>query len=38
MSYDLLFEPVNIGPVTAPNRFFAAPHATGSLFHLDQQP
>ncbi len=28
-SYDLLFEPVQIGPVTAPNRFYAVPHATG---------
>ena len=27
--YDVLFEPVKIGPVTAPNRFYAAPHATG---------
>ncbi len=27
--YSILFEPVKIGPVTAPNRFFAAPHATG---------
>jgi len=27
--YDILFEPVKIGPVTAPNRFYAAPHATG---------
>ena len=27
--YDILFEPVAIGPVTAPNRFYAAPHATG---------
>ncbi|MEM6563136.1 MAG: FAD-dependent oxidoreductase [Pseudomonadota bacterium] len=27
--YDILFDPVRIGPVTAPNRFFAAPHATG---------
>ncbi|OAN82124.1 hypothetical protein A8B81_09650 [Sulfitobacter pontiacus] len=34
MSYDLLFEPVRIGPVTAPNRFFAAPHATGHGFSL----
>lgn len=32
MSYDLLFEPVRIGPVTAPNRFYAAPHATGHGF------
>lgn len=27
--YDVLFDPVKIGPVTAPNRFFAVPHATG---------
>lgn len=27
--YSILFEPVKIGPVTAPNRFFAVPHATG---------
>ena len=27
--YDVLFEPVPIGPVTAPNRFYAVPHATG---------
>ena len=27
--YQTLFEPVRIGPVTAPNRFFAVPHATG---------
>ena len=27
--YDILFEEVNIGPVTAPNRFYAVPHATG---------
>jgi dimethylamine/trimethylamine dehydrogenase len=27
--YDVLFEPVQIGPVTAPNRFYQAPHATG---------
>ena len=25
----VLFEPVQIGPVTAPNRFYAVPHATG---------
>ena len=29
-----MFEPVRIGPVTAPNRFFAAPHATGHGFSL----
>ncbi|SLN19236.1 Trimethylamine dehydrogenase [Falsiruegeria litorea R37] len=27
--YDILFEPVQIGPVTAPNRFFQVPHCTG---------
>ncbi|MFM2355213.1 MAG: hypothetical protein RLZZ528_949, partial [Pseudomonadota bacterium] len=27
--YDLLFEPVRIGPKTAPNRFFQVPHASG---------
>ncbi len=27
--YDILFEPVRIGPVTTPNRFYAVPHATG---------
>ena len=33
--YDILFEPVRIGPVTAPNRFYAVPHATG---HGHSQP
>ena len=27
--YDLLFEPVRIGPKVAPNRFYQTPHATG---------
>jgi dimethylamine/trimethylamine dehydrogenase len=27
--YDVLFEEVPIGPVTAPNRFYQTPHATG---------
>jgi dimethylamine/trimethylamine dehydrogenase len=27
--YDILFEAVQIGPVTAPNRFYQTPHATG---------
>ena len=27
--YDILFEPVQIGPVTAPNRFFQVPHCNG---------
>lgn len=33
--YDILFEPVRIGPVTSRNRFYAAPHATG---HSPLQP
>jgi dimethylamine/trimethylamine dehydrogenase len=28
-SHAILFEPVKIGPVTAPNRFYQTPHATG---------
>ena len=27
--YDVLFEPIKIGPVTAPNRFYQAPHCNG---------
>ena len=27
--YDILFEPVQIGPLTAPNRFYQVPHCTG---------
>ena len=27
--YDILFEPVTIGPKTAPNRFWQTPHASG---------
>jgi dimethylamine/trimethylamine dehydrogenase len=27
--FDILFEPVRIGPVTAPNRFYQVPHASG---------
>ncbi len=27
--YDILFEPVQMGPVTAPNRFFQVPHCNG---------
>ncbi|MGI9315861.1 MAG: FAD-dependent oxidoreductase [bacterium] len=27
--YDILFEPVQIGPVTAKNRFYQVPHCTG---------
>ena len=28
--YDILFQPVRIGPVTAPNRFYQTPHALGT--------
>lgn len=34
--YDILFEPVKIGPVTAPNRFYQVPHCNG-LGHLHPQ-
>ncbi len=34
--YDILFEPVKIGPVTAPNRFYQVPHCTG-MGHLRPQ-
>lgn len=27
--YNILFDPVKIGPVTAPNRFYQVPHASG---------
>lgn len=27
--YSILFEPIKIGPVTAPNRFYQVPHCTG---------
>ena len=27
--YDILFEPVRIGPLTAKNRFFQVPHCNG---------
>ncbi len=31
--YDILFEPVRIGPVTAKNRFYQVPHCAG-MGHL----
>lgn len=31
--YDILFEPVAIGPVTAPNRFYQVPHCNGMGSH-----
>lgn len=32
--FDVLFEPVKIGPVTAPNRFYQVPHCTGMGYAL----
>jgi dimethylamine/trimethylamine dehydrogenase len=34
--YDILFEPINIGPVTAPNRFYQVPHCTGMGYRYPQ--
>ncbi|MCP4980357.1 MAG: hypothetical protein GY935_07655, partial [Gammaproteobacteria bacterium] len=34
--YDVLFEPLQIGPVTAPNRFYQVPHCTGMGYHRPQ--
>jgi dimethylamine/trimethylamine dehydrogenase len=32
--YDILFEPVQIGPVTAPNRFYQVPHCNGFGYRM----
>jgi dimethylamine/trimethylamine dehydrogenase len=32
--YDVLFEPIKIGPVTAKNRFYQVPHCNGMGFNL----
>jgi dimethylamine/trimethylamine dehydrogenase len=32
--FDVLFQPIRIGPVTAPNRFWQVPHCTGMGFAL----
>ena len=34
--FDILFEPVEIGPVTAPNRFYQVPHCTGMGYRRPQ--
>ena len=34
--YDVLFEPVQIGPVTARNRFYQVPHCTGMGYEMPQ--
>ena len=31
--YDILFQPVRLGPVTAKNRFYQVPHCTGMGWH-----
>lgn len=32
--YDILFDPIKIGPVTAPNRFFQVPHCNGFGYRM----
>ncbi|MCP4983246.1 MAG: NADH:flavin oxidoreductase, partial [Gammaproteobacteria bacterium] len=34
--YDILFEPLKIGPVTARNRFYQVPHCNGMGFNWPQ--
>ena len=34
--YDPLFEPIRIGPVTAPNRFYQVPHCSGMGYQRPQ--
>jgi dimethylamine/trimethylamine dehydrogenase len=34
--FDILFQPLRIGPVTAPNRFYQVPHCTGMGYALPQ--
>jgi len=34
--YDVLFEPVTIGPVTSPNRFYQVPHCNGMGYRAPQ--
>jgi dimethylamine/trimethylamine dehydrogenase len=34
--YDILFEPIRIGPVTAPNRFYQVPHCNGFGHRMPQ--
>ena len=36
LRYDILFEPVKIGPKTAKNRFYQVPHCTGMGHALPQ--
>jgi len=32
--YDILFEPIRIGPLTAPNRFYQVPHCNGFGYRM----
>ncbi len=34
--YDILFQPIRIGPVTAPNRFYQVPHCNGFGWRMPQ--
>ncbi len=34
--YDILFQPIKIGPVTAPNRFYQVPHCNGFGYRMPQ--
>lgn len=34
--YDILFQPIQIGPVTAPNRFYQVPHCNGFGHRMPQ--
>ncbi len=34
--YDILFQPIQIGPVTAPNRFYQVPHCNGFGWRMPQ--
>ena len=34
--YQVLFEPIKIGPVIAKNRFYQVPHCTGMGYNLPQ--
>ena len=35
-TFDILFDPVRIGPVTAPNCFYQVPHRNGLGYHMPQ--
>jgi dimethylamine/trimethylamine dehydrogenase len=34
--FDILFEPIRLGPVTAPNRFYQVPHCNGMGYRMPQ--